>query len=80
MTAMLHGYRRVDMTDDRNRSVRGFSCFFGYPSNGVVGQEVTKVFLSDDLVGPDFDPLVDVEYDLQFTPRGKISAVRMIDV
>ena len=49
MQAILYGVRRVDMQSEDGRSIKGFSCFIGYPAAGVQGDEVSKVFVSDDL-------------------------------
>lgn len=79
MRAMLHGYRRVDMEDEKTgRRISGFSCFVGYPVDGVEGQEVTKVFISDNICqASGFSPrLGDVELDT--TPKGKLTGARMI--
>ncbi len=77
MKAMLHGFRRVDMTDDRNRPITGYSCFFGYETPGVTGEEVTKIFMRDD-PSFSFSPAVGCFYDLDFSPRGKVVAVRPV--
>lgn len=79
MRAMLHGFRRVDMKNENDQPIKGFSCFIGYPADGVEGQEVTKVFVSDNIcLSSGFSPRVgDVE--LEFTPKGRVSSVRMIN-
>lgn len=76
MRVMVHGVRRVDMTDDRGRNVRGYSLYCGYPADGVQGQEVTKLFVSDELANTcKFYPTAGVEAVIEFTPRGKISTI-----
>ena len=78
MRAMLHGYRRVDMVDDQSREIKGFSCFVGYPVDGVEGQEVTKVFVSDHICkASGFSPRLG-EVELDTTPKGKLTGARMI--
>lgn len=79
MRAMLHGYRRVDMEDEKTgRRISGFSCFVGYPVDGVEGQEVTKVFISDNICqASGFSPRLG-EVELDTTPKGKLTGARMI--
>lgn len=79
MRAMLHGFRRVDLTDEQTgRNVRGFSCFIGYPASGVEGQETSKVFFDDSLCAASgFSPRLG-EVEIDFTPKGRPSSVRMI--
>lgn len=79
MRAMLHGFRRVDMKNENDQPICGFSCFIGYPADGVEGHEVTKVFISDSICNSSgFSPRVG-ELELDFTPKGKVSSIRMID-
>lgn len=76
MKAMLRGYRRVDMVDDRSRPIKGFSCFISYPSEGVVGEETTKQFISDELAQANsWAPDVGKEVMIDFTPRGRVSSI-----
>lgn len=79
MRAMLHGYRRVDMEDEKTgRRISGFSCFVGYPVDGVEGQEVTKVFISDNICqASGFSPRLG-EVELDTTPKGKLTGARML--
>lgn len=78
MRAMLHGFRRVDMESDNGQPIKGFSCFVGYPVDGVEGQEVTKVFISDNICrASGFSPRLG-EVELDTTPKGKLTSVRMI--
>lgn len=78
MRAMLHGFRRVDMEAD-GRKISGFSCFIGYPADGVEGQEVTKVFISDTICRSSaFSPRIG-EIELDTTPKGKVAGVRLIN-
>lgn len=77
MKCTLYGFRRVDMTDERGRQIKGNSIFVGYPSNGVEGHETTKLFVSDDMAYlTNWVPAVGAELELDFTPRGRLSAVR----
>lgn len=80
MRAMLHGVRRVDMTDQQSgRPIKGFSCFLGYPADGVEGQETCKQFISDDLATScAWSPSVGGYVDLDFTPRGKVCGIRTV--
>lgn len=50
MQAYLYGVRRIDMKDDNGGQINGYSCFIGYPADGVIGDEVSKVFVSDSMV------------------------------
>lgn len=78
MRAMLHGYRRVDMEGENGQPIKGFSCFVGYPVDGVEGQEVTKVFISDNICrASGFSPRLG-EVELDTTPKGKLTGARMI--
>lgn len=78
MRAMLHGYRRVDMKNEDGQPIKGFSCFVGYPVDGVEGQEVTKVFISDNICQASaFSPRLG-EVELDTTPKGKLTGARMI--
>lgn len=81
MKAMLHGVRRIDMTDAQTgRVIRGYSLFIGFPSEGVVGQEVLKRFIDDDLANScKWHPEVGKQLFLDFTPRGKICEVTTLD-
>ena len=80
MQAMLHGVRRVDMTDQQTgRPVRGFTCFISYPSEGVQGEETERKFISDDLAAScAWSPEVGKLLNLDFTPRGKVSSVSTV--
>lgn len=80
MQAMLHGVRRVDMTDQQTgRPIKGFSCFISFTSEGVTGVETAKQFISDDLaVACAWSPEVGKLLNLDFTPRGKVSSVATI--
>lgn len=79
MRAMLHGFRRVDMRNENDQPIKGFSCFIGYSADGVEGQEVTKMFVSDSLCSScGFSPRLG-HVDLDVTPKGKLSSIRMID-
>lgn len=77
MQAMLHGVRRVDMTDQQTgRQIKGYSCFISYASEGVIGCETAKQFISDDLAAScAWSPEVGKLLNLDFTPRGKIFSV-----
>lgn len=77
MKAMLHGYRRVDMTDrDTGRVVQGYSCYISYPSDGIVGVETAKQWISDDMARAcNWAPEVNCYIDLDFTPRGRVCGV-----
>lgn len=80
MQAMLHGVRRVDMTDrGTGRQIKGYSCFISYPNEGVVGHETAKQFISDDLAAANaWSPEVGKLLNLDFTPRGKVSAISTV--
>lgn len=79
MRAMLHGFRRVDMENENGQPIRGFSMFVGYPVDGVEGQEVTKIFISDNVCHScGFSPRLG-EVELDTTPKGKLTAARMIN-
>lgn len=79
MRAMLHGFRRVDMENENGQSIKGFSCFVGYPCDGVEGQEVTKVFVSDNICrASGFSPCLG-EIEMDTTPKGKLAGIRMIN-
>ena len=80
MQAMLHGVRRVDMTDrETGRQIKGFSCYISYPSEGVIGNETVKQFISDDLATANaWSPEVGKLLNLDFTPRGKVSSISTV--
>lgn len=80
MQAMLHGYRRIDMTDrDTGRQINGFSCFISYTSEGVVGLEVAKQFISDDLASAcSWKPEVGKMVSLDYTPKGRVSSISAV--
>ena len=80
MQAMLLGVRRVDMTDQQSgRPIKGFSCFYSFPSNGVEGLETSKVFVSDELATScAWSPIVGNPVDLDFTPKGKVCRIETI--
>lgn len=79
MQAYLYGVRRVDMTDDQGRKVQGFSCFIGYPANGVQGDEVSKVFVSDSIAQKcAWSPAVRSLVNVDFTPKGRLSSISTV--
>lgn len=80
MQAMLLGVRRVDMTDQKSgRPIKGFSCFIAFPSEGVEGEETSKVFVSDDFASLcAWSPEVGMPVNLDFTPKGKICRIETI--
>lgn len=80
MRAFLHGVRRIDMTDqDTGRPVRGFTCFFSYPSPGVDGEETDRKFISDDLATSSaWSPAVGSYVDLDCNLKGKIAAISTV--
>lgn len=79
MQAFLHGFRRVDMQSDDGRVISGFSCFIGYTSAGVEGQEVSKVFVSDSLAKEcTWSPIVGKLVNVEFTPKGKLSTIQTV--
>lgn len=76
MQAYLYGVRRVDMEDN---NVHGFSCFIGYPVDGVDGDEVSKVFVSDSMAQKfAFSPRVGSLVDVDFTPKGRLSSISTV--
>ena len=77
MKCNLHGFRRIDMTDDSGRSIRGYSCYIGYPSNGVQGEETQKVFISDEMaIGCEWRPTAGTSIRIDFMPKGRVSWVQ----
>lgn len=80
MQAMLHGFRRIDMTDQQTgRLIGGYSCFISYPSEGVVGLETSKQFVSDDLAKANsWTPEVGKMLNLDYTPKGRVSAISTV--
>lgn len=80
MQAMLHGVRRVDMSDSQTgRQVRGFTCFISYPSEGVQGEEVDRKFISDDIATSSaWSPEVGKPVMIDFTPKGKVSSISTV--
>lgn len=78
MRVMIHGYRRVDMEDEKGRPINGFSCFCGYPLDGVEGQQVDKIFVSDTICrASGFSPRLG-EAEMDTTPKGRLIGARMI--
>lgn len=77
MKAMLHGVRRVDMTDrETQRPIKGFSLFVSYPADGVQGEETAKLFVADDLcVACAFSPSVGKLLSIDFTPKGRVCGI-----
>ena len=80
MQAMLHGVRRVDMSDPQTgRQINGYSCFISFTSEGVTGCETAKQFISDDLAAScSWSPEVGKLLNLDFTPRGKVSSISTV--
>lgn len=80
MRAFLHGVRRVDMTDQQTgRPVRGFTCFLSYPSEGVQGEETERKFISDEIAASSaWSPEVGRPVMIDFTPKGKVSAISTV--
>lgn len=80
MQAMLHGVRRVDMTDQQTgRQIKGYSCFISFTSEGVLGVETAKQFVSDDLAAScAWSPEVGKLVMIDFTPKGKVSAISSV--
>lgn len=80
MRAYLHGVRRVDMKDDSGRNIKGFTCFFSYPSDGVEGEEVDRKFISDELASScAWSPAVGKMIELDFTPKAKVCGIRTVN-
>lgn len=61
------GKRHVDFTDDKGRSIKGYSLYFTMKSDGVEGEMTGKMFLSDEkalIVSlPPVGSTVEVYYD-----------------
>lgn len=80
MNAMLHGVRRIDMTDQKDgRQIRGYSLFISFPAEGVQGLETSKQFISDDLAAScAWSPEVGKMLALDFTPKGRLCSVATV--
>lgn len=80
MQAMLHGYRRVDMVDSKTgEPINGFSCFISFTSDGVEGVETAKQWISASMAAQcKWHPEVGKLISLDFTPKGKVSAVSTV--
>lgn len=79
MQAYLYGSRRVDMVDGNGGAIKGFSCFIGYPADGVEGDEVSKVFVSDSMAGKcGWHPMVGSLVNVDFTPKGRLSSISTV--
>lgn len=80
MRATLYGYRRVDMTDDNGRSINGYSCYIGFISQGVDGEETAKVFVGDPLARDcKFVPKAKGKIVVEFNQKGKICGIMNAD-
>lgn len=80
MRATLYGYRRVDMTDDAGRSINGYSCYIGFISHGVDGEETAKVFVGDPLARDcKFVPKAKGKIVVEFNQKGKICGIMNAD-
>lgn len=49
MKVNLYGYRRVDFPNENGERVVGYSCFIGYPDDGVVGNVTVKQWISENV-------------------------------
>lgn len=80
MQAMLHGYRRIDMTDrDTGRQIKGLSCYISYPEDGVEGRMVSKQFVSDALISDcRWSPEIGKPVNFEINFRGKVSGVSTV--
>lgn len=80
MQAMLHGYRRVDMADSQTGApINGFSCFISYPSEGVVGVETSKQWVSAQLASENkWHPEVGKLLNIDYTPKGRVSSISTV--
>ena len=80
MQAMLLGVRRVDMKDDfSGKMINGFSCFIAFSSQGVDGQETSKIFISDEFATTcAWSPVVGMPVNLDFTPKGKVCRIETV--
>lgn len=80
MKAMLHGVRRIDMRDrETGRPITGYSCFISFPSEGVIGEETAKQFVSDELAAASrWSPEVGNLVLIDFTPKGKVSSIQTV--
>lgn len=80
MQAMLHGFRRVDMVDDRTgQPINGYSCFVSYTSDGVEGVETAKQWVSAQLAAEcKWHPEVGKLIQLDYTPKGKVSSISTV--
>ncbi len=75
----LVGYRYVDMKTDSG-TLKGYSCFFlcREEQQGLEGAEAIKVFFSEDKF-PNFQPHLDLRYDLRFSQKGKLIGWAKLD-
>lgn len=79
MQGCLYGVRRVDMAGENGGQIKGYSCFIGYPASGVVGDQVDKVFVSDDMAtNCAWSPEVGKLVNLDFSPKGRILSISTV--
>ncbi|MCI8400095.1 MAG: hypothetical protein HFF90_11985 [Oscillibacter sp.] len=81
MKAMLYGFRRMDFVNDDGDRVCGYSCYIGYASDGVIGQETAKQWVSSQMAKScQWEPKVGAQLEIDFTPRGRVCAVANVEV
>lgn len=70
----LHGYKKLDFSDDNGNPVKGTQLYTSYPEDGVTGEACGKLFIRD---GIDIPPLtVGMMLDITYNRKGKAVAVK----
>lgn len=81
MRVKVHGYREVDMVDEKTgKPIVGVSLYISYPQDGVFGEMVTRQFISEQLRSAcGYRPEVGKTIDLEYGPNGKPVGVYPLD-
>lgn len=72
MKHVLMGYRALDFKSTDGGQVVGTQLFTAFASNGVSGQETTKLFVNPSMVPKNLDDYLGVELDVEFNQKGRV--------
>lgn len=76
MICPIYGIRRVDMVDESNKPINGYSCFIGIVADGVEGYQTTKVFIRDSICQlSGYKPSLSEPANIEFNPNGKVAGI-----
>lgn len=70
----LHGYKKLDFSDDNGNPVKGTQLYTSYPEDGVTGEACGKLFIRDEMELP---PLtIGMMLEITYNRKGKPVSVK----